>query len=204
MRISKVPPITLREFERISQIILALITAKNANITKSCTCFNVIGAFLLDKYFKMNANPVFGHAIYSIPNTGLLAYCSTPTATNWHCWVEADGWFFDFSSIVFPEIVDAYGLPACNRLMLQKPLSEISTDLPDLSSPDFSITIERNPEFAKNAAQFIRSPDFAEIADAAYRWFKRPPEPIPTQSVFANGLGKNIQAVIDKRLEGAW
>ncbi|WP_200348011.1 DUF2026 family protein [Halochromatium glycolicum] len=56
--------ITLPNYQRIFQTVLAILKAENVEPTKACLHFGFIGAKLLRHHFNMNAEPVTGIAAF--------------------------------------------------------------------------------------------------------------------------------------------
>ncbi|PVZ90005.1 hypothetical protein C9426_01075 [Serratia sp. S1B] len=204
MKISKTPLITLSQFERISQIIRAIINVENGDETRSCIVFAAIGTHILRRVFKLDAKAVLGKAVYALPNSGIIAYHDvSPSTSNFHCWIEANGWFFDFSSIVFPEITSSMGLPPSQRLMLQKPLSTISNTIPE-TYDTFSFYLIPDYGNILTVAEFVNKQGFIDLCNIAVEWYKTPPKRLKSPPIIRNQFGDEKAAVFRGNIQGVW
>jgi hypothetical protein len=178
---SKTTPVPLRDFERISQSVLGVLVAEKANIAVSCLFFGIIGESILNRHYKLGAKAVVGSAAFNLGGPKSIAFASPdgePVSVgkeNFHCWVEANGWFLDFSSLAFPEIATSIGWQPCPRLMFQKPLVKSSLSLPELQSKgafycrhDDSLTQERIARFHSTLA-------YSDLVEICTDWYKKPP-----------------------------
>jgi hypothetical protein len=181
LNISKTPPLPLPDFERISQSILGILVAEKANIAASCLFFGIIGESILNRHYKLGAKVVVGSAAFNLGGPKSIAFANPEGESvsigeeNFHCWVEANGWFLDFSSLVFPEIVTSLGGHSCPRLMFQKPLVKSSLSLSELQPEgafycrlDDALTQERIAGFRSTLA-------YADLIDICTDWYKKPP-----------------------------
>lgn len=181
---SKTPPVPLRDFERISQSVLGILVAEKANIAASCLFFGIIGESILNRHYKLSAKAVVGSAAFNLGGAKSIAFANPQGASvsvgeeHFHCWVEANGWFLDFSSLVFPEIVTALGGQPCPRLMFQKPLVKASLFLSELQPqgafychPDDALAQERITGFRSTLA-------YTDLVEICTDWYKKPPRPM--------------------------
>lgn len=182
MHPSKTPPVPLSDFERISQSVLGILVAEKANITASCLFFGIIGESILNRHYKLEARAVVGSAAFNLGAAKPIAFANpegdpvTVGEENFHCWVEANGWFLDFSSIVFPEIIASLGGQPCPRLMFQKPLVKSSLAMSELQSqgafycrPDHARTQEAIAGFRSKLA-------YSDLAEICTDWYRKPPK----------------------------
>lgn len=182
----KTPPVPLRDFERIAQTVLGILVAENANIAASCLFFGIIGESILNRHYKLNAKAIVGSAAFNLGGTKSITFANPegkPAGdgeTNFHCWVEANGWFLDFSSLVFPEITASLGNRPCLRLMFQKPLVKSCRSLSDLQhegaffcSADEQLTQDRIANFRSMLA-------YNDLVEICTDWYKKPSRPIQT------------------------
>ncbi|MDO8926680.1 MAG: DUF2026 family protein [Sideroxyarcus sp.] len=182
---SKTPPVPLRDFERISQSILGILVAENAHITASCLFFGVIGESILNRHYKLKARAVVGSAAFNLGGPKPIAFANPEGESvsvgeeNFHCWVEANGWFLDFSSLVYPEIaVSLWGQP-CPRMVFQKPLVKSSLAMSELQSqgafycrPDDALTQEAIAGFRSKLA-------YSDLTEICTEWYRKPPRQMP-------------------------
>jgi hypothetical protein len=184
--ISKTPPVPLRDFERISQTVLGILVAEKADITASCLFFGIVGESILNRHYKLNSKAVVGSAAFNLGGEKSIAFANPdgmPTSdggVNFHCWVEANGWFLDFSSLVFPEIVTSLGNGTCPRLMFQKPLLKSSLSFSDLhQAGDFFCRSDEQLTRGR-IANFRSKLAYNDLVEICTDWYKRPPKPMQT------------------------
>jgi Protein of unknown function (DUF2026) len=210
-RPSNIPPVPLPDFERISQCILGILVAEKANITASCLFFGIMSETILKKYYGLNAKAVVGDAAFNLTGTDAIAFSDPPhgdpfafNELNSHCWVEVDGWGLDFSSIIFPEIVARAGLPSCQRLMFQKPLSESAPSISELKtkgsfhlSSDSQLTI-------KETAAFLGRQAYADLIEVSIKWYKKPPKKMFKMDIITKSGDAKPAVVSPFKLNGVW
>jgi hypothetical protein len=207
---SKTPPLPLPDFERISQTILGILAAENANIAASCLFFGLIGKSILNRHYKLAAHAVVGTAAFNLGGPRLIAFANpvgeavSVGQENFHCWVEVDGWFLDFSSLVFPEIIAARGSPPCPRLMFQKPLVKAALSIDELSVQGSFYRLPDEALTHKRFADFHRKTAYADLVEIATQWYRPPPERMPSITM-RDKHWKPIPAVISTaKLIGVW
>ena len=125
--------IPLPDFERIFRTIHGVLLNEDGDIFRACTFFNIIGASILKSHYKLNARPVAGFSAYMLnEGTDVLTLAGRENGAfftdhdAFHCWVNCDGWCFDFMSPLFKEVAAAEGVRKhYARMMFQKPQSQM-------------------------------------------------------------------------------
>lgn len=146
--------------------------------------FGIIGESIINKHYKLKAKAVVGSAAFNLGGSKPIAFVNPEGESvaageeNFHCWVEVNGWFLDFSSLVFPEIVASLGGPPCPRLMFQKPIEKASSSMSELQKqgafyrrPDDTFSLEK-------IAGFRALPVYADLAEICTDWYRKPPKPM--------------------------
>jgi len=196
------------DYHRIYKVINSLLVGENADTATASMFFSTFGAFILNQHFKCNAVPRGGLAAYNLDGTVVLfadhredGYV-TGTGENFHCWVEAQGWVFDFMAPTFPQRMNDMSLPA---RMFQKPLSAMAASINDLDrSGDFFYRHEQEA-MARRFADWQKHAAIGDLATVAAKWFRKSPKQmLPSLSVeHQNGGTKNIP-LAGNTLSGAW
>ncbi|WP_104422752.1 DUF2026 family protein [Methylobacter tundripaludum] len=207
---SKTPPVPLRDFERISQSILGILIAENANITASCLFFGIIGESILNRHYKLKARAVVGTAAFNLTGAEAIAF-ATPEEdfvaidkTNFHCWVEANGWFLDFSSLVFPEIVASLGHQPCPRLMFQKPLSKSALSLLELQSQGAFYCLPNDMLTLEKIAGFRSLQAYVDLIDICTNWYRKPSKPMAQIGLEDQHGNAKPAFLSSKKFKGVW
>ena len=174
-----VPPLPLRDFERVSQTIMGILNAENANLTASCLYFGFMGEAILNSHYKLGAKAVIGKAAFSLPSVGVIAFDapggSAVTANNipFHCWVEAKGWVLDFSSIVFPLIAKAGNMRPCPYRMFQKPLVKAARSISELDAEASFYVAPDHLASEKIMTPFMSKQANPQLIQIACEWYKK-------------------------------
>ena len=206
--------IKLNEYERIYKIINTLVVNEGGNAAYACILFSAFGSYVLEKHYKIRAEPKAGLAAYHVgadndaivfgefDQNGIL----TGQANSFHCWLEAEGWLIDFMAPAFPELYKKPGksffIPP---YMLQKPLSKMASSAEALRNPgDFYL--ESDPITTINRMSILSSSQaYSDLAEICVNWYKKPPQKIPKTIQIYDQNGKNIStALIGKTVTGAW
>ena len=150
-------PVAPAVFERIFRVIhKALLRHRFASPHRCCTLFSVIGAAILNEAHNIRAVSRSGGAMFELGLARQLAFVDVSSGiyahseSGFHSWVEADGWFVDLSSPLYPEMVADLDIGECGRRMMQKPMSEEAATPGELSAqrrfclfPDEAFTVSQ-------------------------------------------------------------
>ena len=207
---SKTPPLPLPDFERISQAILGILVAEKGDITASCLFFGIIGESILKRHYKLNAKAVMGSASFNFNGSKGIAFATQsgkhtePGEEHFHCWVEVNGWFLDFSSIVFPEISASFGAPSCPRLMFQKPIARSSPSISEIHAQGTFYCLNDEVLSRKKHAGFRAIPAYVDLIEICTDWYKKPPKTMHPIGL-GDQYGNSKPAFISKlKFSGVW
>ena len=206
--------ITLPNYQRIFQTVLAILKAEKVEPTKACLYFGFIGARLLRHHFNLNAKPVTGIAAFRFGAANdTMVFGKTnehgePTASSagFHCWVEVEDWVIDFQVPLFPDLGSSFGhvIPK-DRKMLQKRKELLARKIEDLKNPGEAMYIqdeELTEYYIARQGDFEFNQDLEEIA---VQWFR----PVPKKMMPKIGMQDQHGAVrpvsiSSITLVGAW
>ncbi|MEI6543229.1 MAG: DUF2026 family protein [Methylococcales bacterium] len=172
------------DFQRIFQTIHGALLAMGLNTKKSCVAFNVIGAAILRVHYGLSAYPKIGMAAYNLDNMNevVLVFANEINANTqngkmpFHCWVQVDNWFVDFSSPIFPEILSASGMiNGCRRKMFQKPLIEASVSISELNDTGAFYCLSDQLLSRETITNLSNEAFFIYLTNMCLDWYKRPP-----------------------------
>lgn len=196
------------DYHRIYKVINSLLLNENADPATASMYFSTFGAFILREHFKIKATPKCGLAAFNLGGQVVLfadhredGYV-TGSGENFHCWIEAEGWLIDFMAPCFKDSASHLNLEA---RMLQRPLSEMCTDINDVKlSGDFYLLSE--DEAAKRRfADWHKRPMIGDLATIAAQWFRKSPKAMSKNITVSDHTGKqNIVNLTGHALSGTW
>ena len=206
----RTPPVPLLDFERISQSVLGILVAEKANIAASCLFFGVIGESILNRHYKLKAKAVVGSVAFNLGGAKPIAFANPECERvaigeeNFHCWVEANGWFIDFSSLVFPEIVSSLSGQPCPRLMFQKPLAKASLSMFELQSQGAFYCRSDDSLTQEKISDFRGIPAYDDLVNICTDWYRKPPKPMQPIGL-GDKYGNTKPAFVSSvKFGGAW
>lgn len=178
------PILPLKDFERIFRVIHGVLLKEPGNPEKSCLYFGFIGAAILRMHYKLPAEPVVGMAAYCLNDRNdILVFADEEnpenplTSSNFHCWVQVNGWFIDFSSPLFSEMLAATGsTQKCGRKMLQKRLVEAARSPAELHAAGQFYCLPIQTQTREASEGFMAVPLTTDIERVCTEWFSRPPK----------------------------
>ncbi len=181
--VSPQPLLTSSEFERIFRTIHGVLLNEKGESSKACLLFSTFGAAILQRHFGISAVPVAGAAYYCLHDDGavlaLAEYLNTVSSSKsgFHCWIEADGWYVDFSAPRFSNMLRSLDRhERCGAKMFQKPLSSArETPFGMKTAGDFCIAT--NPPLIDELMKVFEDiPAYGDLRDICVNWFRRPPD----------------------------
>lgn len=205
--------ISLPDFQRIFRTIHGVLLNEKGDLARACLFFGVIGASILRIHHKLEAVVVCGFAAYKVDENNDVLVLGTQkdgflTSENngFHCWVQCNDWFLDFTSPLFQEMIALGGIQkTCPRRMLQKRESEMSESLSALHNPGHFLYGD-NQDLTKQLVDgFFSRKAYEDILNICLEWYK--PTPKKMQEVI--GVGDSKGQVMQTRLSpillnGAW
>ncbi|GBQ89311.1 DUF2026 domain-containing protein [Asaia krungthepensis] len=171
--------IGLSDYMKIHKIIHALLLKEgNKKPETGCTLFASVGAFLLQRHYKIKARPVAGAFVLCVDSNDLLMYGKLDNGNlvsdnqNFHMWVETETHLIDFMSPLLQEsFANTTRYSSIARRMLQKPLMEEKQNVSDcVSRGDFAV-FENHRLTNDIVSKLSDTPlaiDFFSVAD---KWF---------------------------------
>lgn len=140
--------ITLKQYEFIYKIVASVGKELSHGAGRSCQFYNVNGALILERVFKVKAKPVMGVAFIRLAENGNTlsfaaeengSFYSDPDA--FHCWVETENNIIDFTAPEYREALCLVGLENnTQRNMFQKEKNSMSESPYEMMSVgDFSL-----------------------------------------------------------------
>lgn len=208
----KKPPLTIHEYEQIFRTIHGFLLSKNADASKSCLFFSIVGSVLLKQYHAMDkAIAVIGTAEYNLRTPNNICHVFgkienrklISTSTAFHSWVEVDGWIIDFSAPLFGDMVSEEQAGAkIPSFMFQK--IDVPS-LPDLTIPGVYFH-NPDPELSHRLkCAFVEVEQNMEHITLCVKWYKPVPIEMPSlkQLSMATGTISEIK-LSPRRVVGEW
>jgi hypothetical protein len=202
----------LLDFERVFRTVHGILLNENCDPLKACLFFGTIGASILNTHYKLNAIPVVGVVTYNLGENASLAFADFEGATlqssksGFHCWVEVENHFIDFSSPLFPEILKSKRLPhKCGRKMFQKQLTRVSRTPLEYEAKG-SFFCQANATLSEQLIhEFLATPIYADLIKIGTEWYRQPPKKMISTIGIANkyGVAKPV-SLSSIRVEGVW
>lgn len=204
--------IPLRDYERIFRVAYSVLQGLDAHTGRACVFFAMVGAAILETFYKKRALIAAGAAFYRIDDTSATVIAFGQLAEDraisshaaFHCWVQCDGVLLDFMAPIFenPLRLDGHTI-ALPPKMFQRQLAQMApapTSL--LREGDFYVL----PNVDLTRELFAqRKPSETDLVDVCLQWYQRPPKDIDTTMTIADDLGKRTQLTLQgPRIEAAW
>ena len=207
-------PIQPADFERIFRTIHGVLLVENIDTTRACVLFNNIGAMILRFHYKLEARPVAGFAAYKLDESddGVLTFATKENGAlftdydAFHCWVQCDDWFLDFTSPLFHEICISEGSKKMHeRKMFQKQkagMSMVNSPLQERGS----FVYDENPNLTKKITRdFYSTPLQLDLMKICVEWYQHPPKEMPEVQRIWDAAGQVKEAKLSPlTLTGAW
>ncbi|MBB5033207.1 DUF2026 family protein [Prosthecobacter vanneervenii] len=181
--------------------------------SKLITGSNVIGAVLLNEFYKIQAQPFVGIAAYCVSTEpkSVLVFAdenmdySVPTDRGFHCWIETDDWIIDFSTPLFPMIARERNFPTPGCKMMQCKRSRAKKALNDLLvTGDFFL--DRSAEFTEfTLKKFAAVPLHQDVIEICRQWFVMPPKQMHPKLTLCNQDGEHSCVAFSRfDINGSW
>ena len=203
------PIVTLPDFQRISNAAAGIIFSESGRLIGKCVLFGLMGEWLLRRKYKINdARAVVGSFGICVSQSKVIAFAGHQgtfnNRENFHCWVEARGFVFDFSSFLYPELASHYLGIKCQPLMFQKHASQVSDSINSLQNVgDFYFLEDRSLKESTIDAT-LAVPAVADLLEILVEWYKPPPKKMEIiQVANKSGNGKSV-SIHNSVLCGAW
>lgn len=187
--------IKLKDYERIFQIVSAIVESEDGDPTHACIHYSLFGANILVDHFGLDAKVRCGLAMYHLGDDHqVLCFgeetLSGLTSTNegFHCWVEVDGWLLDFMAPKFG-VLKKTEFTARSK-MFQKPVSDMVEHPNDLNhAGDFFLM--HNPNLSQSVLMpVVEHLGIQDLAKLCSQWFKKTPRKIQMSLATIDQNGK--------------
>ncbi len=210
-----IPPLTLPEYERLFQVIHAVVSNEKGDPSKACIFFGFAGTEILRSYYKfLSVRFIAGFAGYNLrtPDNKSLVLGTVfndelvSNRANFHCWIEADDWIIDLTAPLFDAMANRNSSEShIPNYMFQKPLSISGSDLNDLNTPGTYIHIP-NTELTKSITNdFFKIIAHVDLISICKDWYARPPIEINQYINIGNQHGEvNKVSLSNIHLTGSW
>jgi Protein of unknown function (DUF2026) len=203
------PILPLQDFQRISNAIAGIIVVERGELVGKCVLFGIMGASLLRHHYKMSdARPVIGAFSVCVAPSKVIAFVghqgTSDNRQNFHCWVEAAGWVFDFSSIIYPRLARDFLGVSCEPLMFQKQAALVSQSTDILQKPGTFYFREDNSLREQTIVPTLGVPAMQDILQILEEWYQPPPKKMHVIGIEdGKGNSKHV-AIHNSVLVGAW
>ncbi len=193
--------IKLKDYERIFQIVSAVIKSEGGDSAHACIHYSLFGAKILVDHFGVEAQVRCGLAIYHLgEDHQVLCFGEetvaglTSTHDGFHCWIEADGWLIDFMAPMFG-VLKKTKFTARSR-MFQKPVFDMAEHVTDITKAgDFFFA--NNPKLSNSVLKpIIEHLGNQDLATLCSQWFKKTPKKIQISATTVDQNGKIRQIVL--------
>lgn len=187
--------IKLKDYERIFQIVSAVVESEGGDPAYACINYSLFGANILVDHFGLAAKVRCGLAIYHLGDDHqVLCFGEeTPlgiTSTNegFHCWIEAEGWLIDFMAPKFGILKKTEFTR--RPKMFQKPVSDMAEQPNHMTHPgDFFFM--HNPEVSDSIlTPIVKKLGIQDLSHLCSQWFKKTPRKISMSAATVDQTGK--------------
>ncbi len=204
--------ITIKQYELIYKIVASVGREIAHGAGKSCQFYNVNGSFILESIFKVKARPVMGVAFIRLTDSGsTLAFAgeekgnfySSPDA--FHCWVETENNYIDFTSPEYREALLQAGSPnKIKRSMFQRSKTSMSLN-PNTMSNVGDFYFEPNDALTKYLlTNYIQKPATQDLAHICLEWCKKSKKELSDFEII-NDLGEMTHITpVTHSVIGSW
>jgi hypothetical protein len=207
--------ITLKQYELIYRIVASVGEKLSHGAGRSCQFYNVNGAFILEKIFKVKARPIMGAAFIKLTNDkGTLSFAgkegsnfySSPEA--FHCWIETENNILDFTAPEYREALNQAGTDnRVKRHMFQRSKTSMSESPLEISNVgDFYF--ESNPELTNYLLTTMNEKlGIRDLTEICLEWCKISKKSKNGLSTFniTNDLGQVTPITpVSRKLTGSW
>jgi len=164
---------------------------------------------LLRHKYKLNdARAVVGAFAVCVAPMKVIAYAepndTNENRQNFHCWVEAEGFVFDFMSFLYPALArESLGVE-CPAYMFQKQASRAAESISALEAPGDFYFQEASALRSSTLDATLAVPAVRDILDILVGWYKPPPKAMEIIGVAAGGNVVKPVLLQSSILSGAW
>ena len=207
--VSAAPILPLQDFQCISNAVAGMIIAEEASVIGKCVLFGLMGARVLRTSYKLaDARAVVGAFYLRLESPNVIAFAgyqgTESNRQNFHCWVEAAGYIFDFSSFTYRDLArQSFGVD-CATLMFQKHGSRAVPTPNALRKPGDFYVLEDRSLREKTIDATLSYPAVEDILEILEHWYQPPPKKMQRIGLAdAKGKAKPVH-MHNAVLQGAW
>lgn len=203
--------LTLPEYQKIFNILNAVVGYANKGGQPSCLFYNVTAAIILKDIYKIPARPVMGAAFIKADDhsDNVMAFAH-PDVTNassdkdhFHCWVQTERNLIDFTAPVYNDYPNTPNIK--RRLMFQKPFTAMNASPFELDKAgDFYLqpNLDLTNQLLLNGTESTKFQDFANIAA---EWAKSSKKVLQKIMMIGADDGEIIRLKVSNvQLDGSW
>jgi len=197
------------DYKRISSTIYSLLL--KTKIDKSCIYFGLIGAALLQEFYKVEAWLGCGSFVLCVKKDAMLAFGELDgdnlisTRKNFHAFTFTDDWAIDFMAPFYTD-TESYALkgtrPSIDRKMFQKKLDDNGKDMDIVGS--FNLGYDH--DVLENVKEsFLSHPFNMDLLVGAKTWYHKPPRKMP-KYIAVDTLNNDISTInfVECEINGYW
>lgn len=206
---SATPAIPLADFQRISNAAAGLIVSESGRLIGKCVLFGIMGEWLLrEKYKIRDARAMVGTFGICVSKSNVIAFAgyqgTTDNRENFHCWVEAAGYIFDFSSFLYPTLSQQYLGVQCPPLMFQKRATKVSDSIESLQEPGAFYFREDSALKETTIDTTLRIQAFVDLLEILVKWYQPPPKKMQVIRIAKGNRRPEPVSIHNAVLRGAW
>ena len=199
------------DYQRIFRTIHSVLANETMDLTKCCVAINVIGATLLNRFYKLDARPFAGLAAYCVKQGSAILFASErdgilePTDGGFHCWIETQDWVIDFTTPLFPLLVQGTAMPNPGSKMMQRTFRSAKGSPKELAeSGDYFVHADL--DFTKQVlTRFAEKQGHHDLISICEKWYQKPPKPMLPSIGIGNEKGEVREVVLSRQeVVGEW
>ena len=199
------------DYQRIFRTIYSVLVDETVDLTKACVAINTIGASILKQFYGLDAHPFAGIAGYCVKPESVILFATNRKGIleaddgGFHCWIETEDWVVDFTTPLFPKLLEGSAMPNLGAKMMQRRYVSAKKSPQELvSSGDYFI--HADIDFTKHAlTKFASKQGHHDLVNICLNWYERPPKAMMNSIRIGNEKGE-IREVLLSRYEvvGEW
>lgn len=203
------PIIPLADFQRISNAAAGLILSESGRLIGKCVLFGIMGEWLLrEKYKITDARAVVGAFGVCVSKSNVIAFAghqgTTNNRENFHCWVEAAGFIFDFSSFLYPSLSQQYLGVKCPQLMFQKHAAQVSDSIDSLQETGAFYFREDRVLKETTIDTTLQVQALVDLLEILVKWYQAPPKKMQVIGIAKGNRNPESVSIHNAVLLGAW
>lgn len=203
--------ITLADYERIFRVIHGVLLNEKGDPLRACIYFSVIGSMILQKYHRLQAEPVFGMAAYRLDGN-IIVFAEQgenkihATNNGFHSWIEVAGITVDLQAPLFKDLAANQSPPvSLPRKMMQKRFDQASSSIDEMAVSGTHWYSRDDNLRSELLADFVQKQANADLIKICLEWYRITPKKIAEYIQIGNQYGHvNKVPLSPLRINGAW